>query len=340
MEAPLTPRALRRVSRDCAEKTYDVAAAGLNEDWGSTWDGRDLQRWAQKVGGRLEAERAAEVLAYQCGQQPPPPANAPELLVIGVDGGRVQLVDADPETGSRWREDKVATFTTYVPGDGKDVAPHPLVTTHVASMEKTEAFGPIAQVEGARRGWRHAKQVVAIADCGNWIDPLLEREFPGIPRVADWSHAEEHLHACGRAAYGADTPAARALSERWVTLLWEGHVAEVLPELQAQARRRGAPRKTDGPDHPRRVLSQNVGYFEKNQAHMNYTEYRRNGWPIGSGNVEAGVKQFNKRVKGTEQFWQPPGVEAVLCLRALLLSQDGRWARYWNARPAYLRRAA
>jgi len=38
------------------------------------------------------------------------------------------------------------------------------------------------------------------------------------------------------------------------------------------------------------------------------------------GNTEAGVKQFNKRVKGTEQFWSEDGVEAILCLRGLWLS--------------------
>jgi hypothetical protein len=33
---------------------------------------------------------------------------------------------------------------------------------------------------------------------------------------------------------------------------------------------------------------------------MMYDVYRGKGWPIGSGNTEAGVKTFNKRVKGTE----------------------------------------
>jgi len=64
------------------------------------------------------------------------------------------------------------------------------------------------------------------------------------------------------------------------------------------------------------------------------------GWPIGSGNTEAGVKQFNKRVKGTEQFWSEDGVEAILCLRGLWLSQDERWVVYWKNWPAYLKTAA
>ncbi len=70
---------------------------------------------------------------------------------------------------------------------------------------------------------------------------------------------------------------------------------------------------------------------------MNYPTYRSNGWPIGSGETEAGVKQFNKRVKGTEQFWSEPGIEPILALRSTWLSQDARWERYWGNRPAYVK---
>jgi hypothetical protein len=69
---------------------------------------------------------------------------------------------------------------------------------------------------------------------------------------------------------------------------------------------------------------------------MNYPEYRRRGWPIGSGETEAAVKQFNKRIKGTEQFWSSDGVEAILALRGLWLSQDNRWQHYWENRCAYV----
>lgn len=98
-------------------------------------------------------------------------------------------------------------------------------------------------------------------------------------------------------------------------------------------------RAVHGPEDPRRVLASNVSHFRRNAPHMRCSEYRGRGWPVGSGNVESGIKQFNKRVKGTEQFWQPPGAEAILCLRGLWLDQDHRWRRYWNSRPAHKRAA-
>ena len=275
-----------------------------------------------------------------CGQRIASPENPPALLVIGVDGGRVQTQEPDPQTGSRWREDKIATVTSYIPGDGAEQKPVALVTTHVATMEKCGPFGPMARTEAAHRGYAHATQTLAIADCGEWIDPLLEREFPGIERIADWSHAEEYLYDAGRAAFGAENAESKAFSENCAGLLYEGKVEQTLELLREQNQRLGKPRKNDGPQHPRRKLATALGYIEKNKSHMDYARYRKNGWPIGSGNVEAGVKQFNKRVKGTEQFWSYSGAEAVLNLRALLLSQDGRWSAYWLHRPAYLKRSA
>ena len=106
---------------------------------------------------------------------------------------------------------------------------------------------------------------------------------------------------------------------------------EVIGQMQNHRRRLGAPREQDGdgPAHPRRVLSQNIGYFTTHRAHMNYPEYRRRGWPIGSGVTESGVKLMNKRVKGTEQFWRERNVETIMALRCLWLSQDQRWQHNW-----------
>jgi len=157
-----------------------------------------------------------------------------------------------------------------------------------------------------------------------------------LARVVDWFHASQHLWDCARAAYGAGTAEAAQWAERLEALLWDGRVERVVEELSAVARQLGPPGETDAAGSPRRVLANNVAYFTTHAGHMDYPEYRRRGWPIGSGETEAAVKQFNKRVKGTEQFWSADGVEAILGLRGLWLSQDDRWSRYWENRPAYV----
>lgn len=334
---PLTPRAARRVGREAAMHAFDQAADALNEDWGSSLDGKQVQRWAEALGRSVTALRDAELRAFEQGQPPAGPLNPACLLVIGMDGGRVQMREKQAENGSRWREDKVAALTSYLPGDGTpEHPPKPLVTTYVATMERAEAFGKLLRVEAERRGLRAAKTVLVIGDAGNWIDPLSQRERLYDQRIVDYYHAAEHLHDAARAATAdvAEGDAA-ALAEQWTAHLWNGRLDPLLAALQEQAQRLGAPRDADGEDHPRRVLASNVHYFCTHRAHMDYRTYRRKGWPIGSGVTEAAVKQFNKRVKGSDQFWSLPGVEAILSLRALRLSRDQRWQRFWDTRPAY-----
>ena len=336
----MTPRAAERVARETATQAFDPAARALSWDWGVSLAGKQVQRWGAALGRRVQVLRDVERRAYEQGQRPAGPANAPTLLVIGMDGGRVQTREKSGENGSRWREDKVGTLTSYQPGDGtRAQPPRALVTTYVATMGATEAFGKLLRVEAERRGLRQAETVLVLGDGGNWIDPLSQREQLHDQRIVDYYHAAEQLYEAAWAALGRDAPEAVALARQWKTALWDGQVEQVIAALHAEVARLGPPQAADGPEHPRRVLANNVGYFQTHRAHMDYPTYRRKGWPIGSGVTESGVKRFNKRVKGTEQFWSLPGVEAILALRALWLAQDERWKRYWNTRPAYAQAA-
>lgn len=339
-EANVSPHAAERICREAASKSFDEAAKSLGLDWKTQWDGKQIQRWSEAFGQGMVRQRDGQGQAYRQGHYPQGPANAPVLLVIGLDGGRYQGREKNPDTDSRWREDKVVSISSYLPGDGKDgpsaVKAVPLVTTHLATARDAAALGVLARVEAERRGYRQAQTVIGMGDGGNWIDPLFDREFRLDARIIDWCHAGEHLWDCAKAVHGPQTPAAAAMAEKLEAWLWDGKVQRVITELAEHSAKLGQPQSTDPPQHPRRILHQNVGYFTRHAEHMQYPKYRANGWPIGSGVTEAGVKQFNKRVKGTEQFWSEEGIEPILSLRAAWKSQDERWNRYWANRPAYV----
>lgn len=332
----MTPRAAERLSREGATQKFAPAARALATDWGMGMDGTQVERWSEALGRTLVHQRDREVLALEEGRRPAGPAHGVPLLVIGMDGGRWQGREKNEQTGSRWREDKVLTVSSYLRGDGKEQKPQLLLTTQVATIRDAEAFGWMARVEAERRGVREAEEVIGLGDGGNWIDPQFSKHFRLVARIIDWCHASEHLWSCAKAIHGAGTANTAKTAETWEAWLWDGQVARVIAALSAESQRLGLPQEGDGPDHPRRVLAQNVGYFTKHQEHMRYPEYRARGWPIGSGVTEASVKQFNKRVKGTEQFWGEAGIESILTLRAMWLGQDERWEKYWANRPAYV----
>ena len=84
----------------------------------------------------------------------------------------------------------------------------------------------------------------------------------------------------------------------------------------------------------REVLRRTLGYLENNASRMDYPRYRRLGLPVTTALVESLIKEFNYRVKGTEKFWShPEGAEAILQVRAAVLSEDERLRRHIQSRP-------
>jgi hypothetical protein len=322
------------VAREAATQSFDNAARALNLDWATNFDGKQIQRWGEALGRTLVEVREKELKAFKKGDLPAALPNEHELLVIGMDGGRVQTREKNPETGSRWKEDKVLTITSCLKGDGREKPPEKLLTTCVATMQDARAFGQLAAMEAVRRGLRNAVTVIGIHDGGNWIDPLWEEHFACHERILDYYHAAEHLHAVAKAAHPTDAKTAGVLAGDLVTLLWDGRIEPLLEKLGELSTQAGEPLEADGPGHPRRVLRTNVGYFQAHQDHADYPRYRAQGWPIGSGITESGVKLFGKRVKGTEQFWNVRGAEAILALRSTWLSEDERSTYYWLGRPS------
>jgi hypothetical protein len=71
--------------------------------------------------------------------------------------------------------------------------------------------------------------------------------------------------------------------------------------------------------------------YSQNQVHrMDYPHYRRMGWQIGSGPVEAACKQVvNQRPKGSGTRRGEAGADAVCHLRALFRGQASQWDAFW-----------
>src|SRR5262249_36617731 len=74
------------------------------------------------------------------------------------------------------------------------------------------------------------------------------------------------------------------------------------------------------------------GYFEANEHRTDYPEYRRRGWDIGSGPVEAECKVLAGRLKHGGMKWLETGAEEVAGLRALYHSGDALWDAFWEQR--------
>ncbi len=136
-------------------------------------------------------------------------------------------------------------------------------------------------------------------------------------------------------AVGQDEAERWALYERWLELAWQGQVAEVIKEMIIAQERLGLPPPGEEVDEndPRQLLASALTYLANNQSRMDYARYRQEGLPVTSSLVESLVGEFNARVKGKDKHWnRPEGCESILQLRAAVLSQDDRLARFFANR--------
>ena len=148
--------------------------------------------------------------------------------------------------------------------------------------------------------------------------------FPDFTAIADFVHAASYVYQAARASVGQGEDSWPTYV-RWITAVWQGHVANVLADLRVLVESSAAIQD------PARLesLRESLTYLQNNESRMDYPRYRRLGLPIVSALVESLVKEINWRVKGTEKFWNDPaGAEAILQVRAALLSEDDRLTSY------------
>ena len=77
----------------------------------------------------------------------------------------------------------------------------------------------------------------------------------------------------------------------------------------------------------RKALQDAIRYVDTHRQWMRYHEYRKAGYPIGSGVVESTCGHTVKdRMEGTGRRWSIDGAESVLLLRSVYTSGD--WDAY------------
>lgn len=207
--------------------------------------------------------------------------------------------------------------------------------TCVATMGDCHEFGKMAAAEAHQRNFQAAPRRALLGDGSAWIWNQQEKWFRDWTPIVDFTHALTYL-------YVTATVLASSVSERWdwyvvwMTRLWQGRVGEVIAELEGRLQRlEPIPAESRlPPTDPREALRRTLTYLTNNASRMNYAEYRKLGLPVSSSMVESLIKEINYRVKGTEKFWDnPEGAEAILQVRAALLSDDDRLASHMANRP-------
>jgi hypothetical protein len=219
------------------------------------------------------------------------------------------------------------------PAGHRQGRPEHLVRTCVASMRSSDAFGPLVAAEAQTRAFFDAARQAFVGDGQQYNWSIQRAYFPHFEPIVDFLHVLCYLYP---AAWAVRPEAAAHWQQyvTWMTACWEGRVTEVVAELAAWRERLGRPPPEAEALDPRQLVQEAWTYLTHNGSRMDYPRYRRQGLPVTSSWVESLVGEFNARVKGWDKWWsRGDGAEAILQVRAAVLSEDDRLARYFTERP-------
>jgi hypothetical protein len=210
--------------------------------------------------------------------------------------------------------------------------PDVVAQTVVATTKNVEAFGDLLVAQAHALGFAAADRKAFVADGSETNWGLWRRCFSHYTPILDWVHAVCYVYAAAMA--GVSAAEGWAAYGQWAQWLWSGDVDRLLEQLRERQRQIGLPDDDDETSPAQRVADA-LRYLANQRSRMNYPEYRRLGLPITSSHVESTIKRINRRMKGTEKFWDA-GAEPMIHLVADQLSPAEQRDRYWSTRPRRL----
>lgn len=321
----VTPALASSVARQIALGSVSQTQDNL-EDLGIHLDRKRLHSIALSVGRRGLLFRDTVIGS---GFKPENSLVQGTTIVIGVDGGRLRTRKRKKgrrrESGhhgfdAEWREPKVLVIYEV---DAKGRKKKAGYQRYDATMANCDAV--FALIAGHLRtiGADKAARWAFVGDGALWIWERVQKlcEDVGFDKlnlveIVDFYHAKQRLHE-----FSIEVKSwTKGQRDKWLrdaTKLLNGGRIDALLAMCSEHYRGCNSKK-------RRKLAE---YFVTNRDRMRYHLFRRGGLPMGSGAVESCVRRLvNLRLKGNGIFWTVESAEAVLQLRAQLLS--GRWDQF------------
>lgn len=304
------------------EPSFEKAQQHLEQTGGIAMDARQIQRLIKNVGPASQAwpGRELEPVAQE-------PARIP-ILYVSADGTGIPMRKKDlagrkgkqPDGKAKTRQVYLGcVFTQHkVDEKGRPVRDW-ASTTYVSSMENSATFGPLLRREAIRRGMGHAIWTVLLIDGASGLETMGWINFKDAIQIVDFYHAMEHAGLVLVALLGSKQhPDYERRRRQWAKRLLRNGVQALVADVRKECAGKACAPAVEAELH----------YFTNNVERMQYRTFRKNGFFIGSGVIEAGCKTvIGQRCKQSGMFWGQPGAEHVLALRAIYASRqdDAFW---------------
>ena len=321
----------RMVSRVGAWRPFALAGEDLYDLANIRVDAKAVERISQRVGSQFEAFQAAEAKA-SLSDKIIPIKPVPKMYVC-MDGAGVPVVKKETvgrkgksEDGeAKTREVKLGCVFTQT---GVDQSGYPVrdegSTSYTGAIETADIFGKRIYEEAMRRGMRGAREVCVLGDGAPWIWNIADEQFYGAVQIIDLFHAREHYWNVAKACFGQDKEKMHQWAAERRRELDNGRPEDVINAINSCSLL---------PGYDKTVCEREAGYFDKNKERMRYADFRKRGFFVGSGVMEAGCRTLvAQRLKQSGMHWTVKGADSIIALRCSILSN--RWEDFWEQRAA------
>jgi hypothetical protein len=305
---------------------YKAAHGDLLDYTGLDIDERQIQRMVAIMSPRMESWRKQQADVSVEG--------AGEIFCVSADGTGAPMRREElrgrkgkqPDGSSRTREVKVGAVFTHRKAAANEL---PLrdhnATSYVAQITSAEDFGLELRAEALRCGIGKAKTVVFLGDGAPWLWRLARINFPGAVCILDFYHGAQHVAQLADVLHGEGSEEAKRQFRQWRKLLRNDGIDQLINEAKTLLSPKGSRRA--------KALKE-IAYLTHNRSRMRYQTFRKSGYFIGSGVVEAACKSLvGKRLKQSGMFWGLKGAGHMLTIRCALLS--GWFDDFWNVFPSH-----
>jgi hypothetical protein len=230
-------------------------------------------------------------------------------------GGKLAPLEPRKRGADRnWKEFKTITFYN-------DDQSHRHL---ILSRARRTATGPIVRREAQRLGFARASEKVGLVDGAAWLRTMFDESQHALQLDAlglDFYHLSENVHKARRSVFGEDDADGKAWADDLMhTFKHEGYEA-AYEKLEAWRASLGRSRRKDAAD---RLLH----YVFERRDMIDYPDFQKRGWDIGSGPTESRCKVGTSRLKRAGARWDAPNAEAVAALTNI--RHSNQWQLHWK----------
>lgn len=283
----------------------------MNHILNTTINAKQIERLCHDVGQKLENIELKEAVSDPIKTDKNFPKDAPVYCM--ADGSMVLTREND----SKWKELKLGRIFSQASNITNISKERGIITDSIYSGH----FGT------AQKFWeKFSKEIppnrklVFIADGAKWLWNYIESHYPNSVQILDLFHCKEHVYDFASEVYGNN----KGEIEKFVSSVFECFInskvskgIKLIADIEV---------KTKTLTNKKQKL---LTYLIGNEKRINYGAFKKQGYLIGSGAIEAAHRNvIQKRLKLSGQRWTIKGAQQVANIR--ICEKSYQWNKIVN----------